>query len=70
MFHRFAQFNWQTFHKKWVGFKDAEKFFRARLAIAEDGEGVRVIAEGLSLLIYLADAFAWFREDRQVLPLV
>ncbi len=46
MFHRFAQFNWQTFHEKRVGFKDAEKIIWAGLTIAEDGEGIWVVTEG------------------------
>ena len=70
MLHGLAQFRCEAFHEKWVGFKDAEKISRARLAVTEDGEGIRVVAEGLSLLVNLADAFAWFGEDRQVLPLV
>lgn len=70
MLHGLAQFRCEAFHEKWVGFKDAEKISRARLAVTEDGEGIRVIAERLSLLINLADAFIWFGENGKRFPFV
>ncbi len=38
MLYSLAQFRREISHEKRVGFKEAEKFFGARLAIAKDGK--------------------------------
>lgn len=60
MFHGFTEFSRQAFHEKRVGFKYAEKFIGAGLAIAENGKRIWIVVEGLSFLVDRADVFIRF----------